>query len=652
MSVSPKTQGGEILFSDVSEYERNRESNDRGLYFETDEERERRLRLLAEIARRDAIMGGEIGDISELLQLASSYPEADTDFLLQRYKEIYGSSDLEPDPDLFGAPSELMGDYIVLSSSDLEKFRKGEDVVVDGVSINKMTHRIAGQGVGGTVYVTEVESPDLEEPDDENEEDTNEDDKGGDVDTDGDGTPDDEDDDDDDDGVPDDQDAFPKDPNEDTDTDGDGVGDKADEDDDDDGVPDDQDAFPLDPDEDTDSDGDGIGDNADEDADGNGVKDSEEGDGGTKSDLNWEYIGDCWFRNVNTEEEIDGRLHDNGAGEGIPLCTDPTSFVEGSRISWEWKEGFSPCPPIPKPAGVGPDWTVVDYETAWGIYAERLPRAAREGFQSPGAGCPEGTIEAVAEGNGTPECPGGTYCWIPPAEGSTVGPPPEGWVITDRDSNGNCPEGSEEHTSPEDGNSYCYIDPTGKGGSDGDGDGVDDDDDNCPNTSNPDQSDVDDDGKGDACDDDNGGGGGGGGGCTPGVDCPEKPCVGPDCPDEPCVGPDCPDEPCVGEDCPCEGPDCTNTGCQGPDCCEGEDCDDNGGGGGSGGGSGGGTGGGTGGGSGKGGGGMLTSQFPGIGGGGLDYTLPTTPFIAYNPQDPKQQLNRVIHESLFGNLIS
>ena len=49
---------------------------------------------------------------------------------------------------------------------------------------------------------------------------------------------------------------------------------------------------------------------------------------------------------------------------------------------------------------------------------------------------------------------------------------------------------------------------------------------------------------------------------------------------------------------------------------------------------------------------MLTSQFPGIGGRGVDYTLPTFTAVAYNPQDPKQQLNRVIHESLFGNLIS
>ncbi len=47
------------------------------------------------------------------------------------------------------------------------------------------------------------------------------------------------------------------------DTDGDGDGDACDADDDNDGVPDDEDAFPTDPDESVDSDGDGVGDNSD-----------------------------------------------------------------------------------------------------------------------------------------------------------------------------------------------------------------------------------------------------------------------------------------------------------------------------------------------------------------------------------------------------
>ena len=85
------------------------------------------------------------------------------------------------------------------------------------------------------------------------------------------------------DGVPDDEDAFPNDPDETTDSDGDGIGDNADLDDDGDGVADDQDDFPLDPTETTDTDGDGVGDNTDTfpedpletaDADGDGVGDN------------------------------------------------------------------------------------------------------------------------------------------------------------------------------------------------------------------------------------------------------------------------------------------------------------------------------------------------------------------------------------------
>ncbi len=65
------------------------------------------------------------------------------------------------------------------------------------------------------------------------------------------------------DGVPDDEDAFPNDPNESVDTDGDGTGNNADTDDDGDTMPDDyEDANGLDPlnaaDAGTDADGDGF----------------------------------------------------------------------------------------------------------------------------------------------------------------------------------------------------------------------------------------------------------------------------------------------------------------------------------------------------------------------------------------------------------
>ena len=78
----------------------------------------------------------------------------------------------------------------------------------------------------------------------------------------------------DDDGVPNDQDAFPEDPNETTDTDKDGVGNNTDTDDDNDGVNDSSDAFPLDATEQVDTDNDGTGNNADTDDDNDGTPDT------------------------------------------------------------------------------------------------------------------------------------------------------------------------------------------------------------------------------------------------------------------------------------------------------------------------------------------------------------------------------------------
>lgn len=83
------------------------------------------------------------------------------------------------------------------------------------------------------------------------------------------------------DGYPDDEDAFPSDPEEWLDTDGDGVGNNADTDDDGDGVSDVSDDFPLDASETTDTDGDGIGNNADTDDDGDGYSDAAEIAAGT-----------------------------------------------------------------------------------------------------------------------------------------------------------------------------------------------------------------------------------------------------------------------------------------------------------------------------------------------------------------------------------
>jgi hypothetical protein len=113
--------------------------------------------------------------------------------------------------------------------------------------------------------------------------------------------------DDDEDGVPDQDDAFPLEPEEWEDKDMDWIGDNLDADDDGDGIGDDEnrngivdyeeldldgdgvdraksvlrDAFPLDPKEWKDTDGDGIGDNADPDDDNDGYGDEDERKHGT-----------------------------------------------------------------------------------------------------------------------------------------------------------------------------------------------------------------------------------------------------------------------------------------------------------------------------------------------------------------------------------
>lgn len=91
-----------------------------------------------------------------------------------------------------------------------------------------------------------------------------------------DGQPDGTDEDDDNDGVPDKDDAFPKNKNEQKDSDGDGKGNNEDPDDDNDGTEDKDDALPLDPNEAQDQDKDGIGDKADPDDDNDGLYDGEE----------------------------------------------------------------------------------------------------------------------------------------------------------------------------------------------------------------------------------------------------------------------------------------------------------------------------------------------------------------------------------------
>ena len=115
---------------------------------------------------------------------------------------------------------------------------------------------------GSCVYGPNDEKPDGEKPDgDDKPVDEN--------DTDGDG-------------VPNEQDAFPNDPEESVDTDGDGIGNNADTDDDNDGIPDKEDDYPLD-DTNTPPNDDGDGDNKpiDEKPDGDDEDDDDgDGDGG------------------------------------------------------------------------------------------------------------------------------------------------------------------------------------------------------------------------------------------------------------------------------------------------------------------------------------------------------------------------------------
>ena len=78
------------------------------------------------------------------------------------------------------------------------------------------------------------------------------------------------------DGIPNAEDAFPRNSSEWYDNDSDGIGDNSDVDDDNDGFNDSEDFFPFDPQESADNDLDGIGDNLDPDDDNDGFNDSED----------------------------------------------------------------------------------------------------------------------------------------------------------------------------------------------------------------------------------------------------------------------------------------------------------------------------------------------------------------------------------------
>jgi len=153
-----------------------------------------------------------------------------------------------------------------------------------------------------------------------------------DTDSDGDGTGDRYDIDDDNDGTPDNEDAFPYDPNESEDTDGDGIGNNVDEDDDGDGVMDTEDLFPTDANETLDFDFDGIGNNSDffpqdpnewADSDNDGLGDNSDPDSQNHGPL-------AEIETENTKVRV---------GEIVTLNALKSRDPDGSIVSYEWDLG-------------------------------------------------------------------------------------------------------------------------------------------------------------------------------------------------------------------------------------------------------------------------------------------------------------------------
>jgi len=129
------------------------------------------------------------------------------------------------------------------------------------------------------------------------------------------------------DGVPDQDDAFPADPDETVDTDADGIGNNADTDDDGDGFTDSIDEFPLDETESIDTDSDGTGNNADADDDGDGVIDSVDAfplDSSETIDTDSDGIGN----NADMDDDNDGILDNE---DTQPL--EPNNTTEYQTIS-------------------------------------------------------------------------------------------------------------------------------------------------------------------------------------------------------------------------------------------------------------------------------------------------------------------------------
>ena len=318
------------------------------------------------------------------------------------------------------------------------------------------------------------------------------------TDTDGDGTGNNADDDDDGDGVSDDDDAFPTDETETTDTDGDGTGDNADSDRDGDGVANDQDAFPNDSSEDTDTDGDGVGNNADTDDDGDGTDDTADAfpllaDASTDTD------NDGIPNTTDTDDDGDGTADTSDAfplnpNEDTDTDSDGTGDNSDGDIDGDGVANSDDAFPTDDSEfvdsdndGTGNNADTDDDGDGTADVQDAFPLNANEDSDTDGDG-----VGNNADGDDDND-------GLSDAEEGTIGSNP---LLRDTDSDGrrdgadNCPVVANSNQSDLNGDGEGDACDT-----DDDGDGTDDGSDNCPITPNN-QEDADGDSIGDACDPD------------------------------------------------------------------------------------------------------------------------------------------------------
>ncbi len=300
------------------------------------------------------------------------------------------------------------------------------------------------------------------------------------------------------DGTPDDQDAFPNDPNEDTDTDGDGVGDNADAfpndatettDTDGDGVGDNADAFPNDATETTDTDGDGVGDNADAfpndatettDSDGDGVGDNSDNAPNTpnpgQEDADGDGVGDVEDAFPNDPNETTDTDGDGTGDNADAFPNDPSedSDTDGDGVG----DNSDNAPNTPNPGQEDADGDGV------GDVEDAFPNDPNEDTDTDGDGVGDNADAFPNDPNEDTD-----------TDGDGVG-----------DNTDNAPTTPNPGQEDADGDGVGDVedafpnDPNESG--DSDGDGVGNNTDNAPNIPNPGQEDNDGDGIGDVADPD------------------------------------------------------------------------------------------------------------------------------------------------------